>query len=73
MTDELRQGTRLRTVAGAANPRLERLTCRDCGMIRGLKSDWLPPDASMLAGGMEAWPSESSGGGVYLKSRNESP
>ena len=33
---------------------LEKLTCRDCGMIRGERTDWLLPDPAMLVGGMEA-------------------
>lgn len=49
---------------------LEKLTCRDCGMIRGKATDWLPPDPAMLAGGIEAWPSGSSAGLVYLKRLN---
>ena len=45
---------------------------RDCGMIRGERTEWLAPGPAMIAGGMEAWPSESSGGLVYLKARNKS-
>ena len=49
---------------------LEKLTCRDCDMIRGKATDWLPPDLALLAGGMEARPSESSADLVYLKRLN---
>ena len=53
-----------------ADGQLENLKCRHCGMIRVQATDWLPPDPGMLAGGMEAWPAESSAGLVYLKRLN---
>ena len=42
---------------------LEKLTCRDCGMIRGkARPTGCRRTPAMLAGGIEAWPSGSSAG-----------